>query len=106
MLARNSAWLLHSGGIEGSWLYLFGSSLLSLVVSPPPWLDSPIEFQPPERAGSHRAENSRVGVNALSLDSSQRCVFFIAFLVRLVAGALTVLGSCTIYQICSIVEPR
>jgi len=88
MLARNSAWLLHSGGIEGSWLFLFGSSLLPLVFSPPPWLDSPIEFQPPERAGSHRAEHSRVGVDVLALGSSQRCVFFIVFFMRLTTGAL------------------
>ena len=88
MLARNSGWLLHSGGIEGSWLFLFGSSLLSLVNFPPPWLDSPIEFQPPERAGSHRAEHSRVGVDILVLDGSQRCVFFIVFFARLTTGAL------------------
>ena len=80
MLARNTAWLLHFGGIEGNWLYLFGSSLLSWVFSPPPWLDSPIEFQPPERAGSHRAEHSRVGEDVLVLDSSHRCVFFSCFL--------------------------
>jgi len=88
MLARNSAWLLDPGGIEGSWSYLFGSSLLSLVYSPPPWLDSSIEFQPPERAGSHRAEHSRVGVDAVALDRSQRCAFFIGFFVRLTTRAL------------------
>jgi len=87
---------------------LFGSSLLSLVFPPPPWLDSPIEFQPPERAGSHRAEHSRVGVDVLALDRSQRCVVFIVSFGRLTTGALggwKWVGNCIIYQICSLIEP-
>ena len=80
MLAYNSAWLLHSGGIEGNWLFFIGSSLLSLVLSSPPWLDSPVEFQPPERAGSRGAEHSLVEVDIVNLEKLTTSCFLYGFL--------------------------